>query len=717
MTRVIEGDRRQRLRSNAIDIEGVNGNLHQPNGTTSSVTEESLAPLLSVIKDSRGNFHERDYLTIFCLSKMLGREAATGSLASAMLLHLACLRHLSISQRRMNAITFGSQDQDACFKDFVAEFSDTARNVIEDDGWRQAMEGKEISYDLEDLVDGRLLRAVIHALGKKDLLSSLGPGSVWDDFENLCGALHSLCIEDTTLGEQMSFRTKANHEEYSKALGKSILPFSNPVFDKHLGSIHITVDTSSSVRHEQYLPTISKELSHWHNPKKLLDPKKVNPDGRPVTKWQNPLRSNQMYMAEMTAYAASLTNTKGKILTPEIISASAVKGSSGPSHVGKDPKAKKETKPKGPSKAEKENKSKGPSKADLIIAENKAKKDKVDSSRAFAAWDEVRKRIDKLEPESRYLEAGLYIDRLEDAKSEILLVDVEMYRLQALLHWWASFCKQGKKEEGYSTVALIWDIVRRLGSPKIEMTKAAAASISDVCSLLGLSRAELPLKPLDRPLSFKFQVPPPTSETLGIDISPREFQLLHCGPYMDRNTDASPDSRVPSFQPDRWQRQVLDELDANNSVFVVAPTSAGKTFISFYAMEKVLRNSNDDILVYVAPTKALVNQIAAEIQGRFRKTYPHAGHSVWAIHTRDYRINNPAGCQILVTVPHILQIVFRRYPIHSISANTNRCFWRRPMPSHGPQGCSVSSLTKYTRSVKLRTVLYGSSCYFWPLAK
>ena len=52
-----------------------------------------------------------------------------------------------------------------------------------------------------------------------------------------------------------------------------------------------------------------------------------------------------------------------------------------------------------------------------------------------------------------------------------------------------------------------------------------------------------------------------------------------------------------------------------------------------------------------------MNQIAAEIQARFKKSYKHAGKSVWAIHTRDYRINNPSGCQILVTVPHILQIM------------------------------------------------------------
>ena len=60
---------------------------------------------------------------------------------------------------------------------------------------------------------------------------------------------------------------------------------------------------------------------------------------------------------------------------------------------------------------------------------------------------------------------------------------------------------------------------------------------------------------------------------------------------------------------------------------------------------------------YVAPTKALVNQIAAEVQARFSKNLKHPGRSVWGIHTRDYRINNPTGCQVLVTVPHILQIM------------------------------------------------------------
>jgi hypothetical protein len=34
--------------------------------------------------------------------------------------------------------------------------------------------------------------------------------------------------------------------------------------------------------------------------------------------------------------------------------------------------------------------------------------------------------------------------------------------------------------------------------------------------------------------------------------------------------------------------------------------------------------------------------------------------TIWAIHTRDYRINNPYGCQILVTVPEVTPPLLRR---------------------------------------------------------
>ncbi|GAA5927004.1 uncharacterized protein JCM15063_000429 [Sporobolomyces koalae] len=142
----------------------------------------------------------------------------------------------------------------------------------------------------------------------------------------------------------------------------------------------------------------------------------------------------------------------------------------------------------------------------------------------------------------------------------------------------------------------------------------------------------------------------PLYDWMEIDEHPLEWQLRNLGEFMVRELDSKPDPRV-DFSPDAWQRDVLDKIDADESMLIVAPTSSGKTFISFAAMERVLRESDQGVVVYVAPSKALVNQVAAECFARFSKEV--AGQSLWAVHTGDYRVNNPQNCQILVTVPQV----------------------------------------------------------------
>lgn len=200
---------------------------------------------------------------------------------------------------------------------------------------------------------------------------------------------------------------------------------------------------------------------------------------------------------------------------------------------------------------------------------------------------------------------------------------------------------------------MVWNWLQHC-SKNSSVAPSVVQTLEKLIILVGMPKIALTSGAQTQKLSFSFDFKSfmPVSKLV---TEYRALQLEYGGPYMDRRFDSQPDDRV-RFEPDAWQRKVLDSIDANNSLLVIAPTSAGKTFISFYAMKKVLEESDDSVLVYVAPTKALVNQIAAEINAHYSKSYHgKQGKSVWAVYTRDARINNSTGCQILVTVPHVLQ--------------------------------------------------------------
>ncbi len=139
------------------------------------------------------------------------------------------------------------------------------------------------------------------------------------------------------------------------------------------------------------------------------------------------------------------------------------------------------------------------------------------------------------------------------------------------------------------------------------------------------------------------------------------FQMDVLGDYLVNERDKVEDNRSKIFTPDKWQVKFMDAIDKNESIIITAPTSSGKTYASFYAMEKVVKNWNSNsVLVYVSPTKALVNQTAYAIMDKFGHYKVQQNKTLCGVFTRDFK-NNLMSAKILVTVPECLKILIMNY--------------------------------------------------------
>ena len=601
---------------------------------------------------------EREHLTLLVIQRMTALDECSPDMASALLLHTALLSACPLSNRTFSKEFFnfsryhvnGLSLRRSAPK-FITRFAKEARVFLESEAWDQTMDDNSASCDVYDLIDGNLFMACLAVRCTKPV----------PRFQMLVNIANSMCSLHVSFAFEPPFqrdwekplkkkKTKGNAEPQAIARAKkwAVLPFKNAVFDAHLAPVRLEVEDNADGT-GGFPHRIFKELSHWHSSKKPLDSKARAARAAQAQKSSFfARRRNQRYMAEMTAYAGSLTNAVGKVLEPETV---VSKGK------GKSSAPKKEINPtaqKAPKNAKKGGRQ-------AIMEEQAAinsRKDAVAAEALFQGW---KTRCAEIESSTslaqKYEKAkGFYATLMIDNKKKPLRAEVQLYIVNLILQQWLKYCRADRKNEGLPQVALIYEATAYLSKLSVGITKTIVSSVKAAVTALGLNSVAMPTPMGDRKLAFSFVLSTPPAVDLSIAMSPQRFQLLHCGPYLARSFDAAPDNRV-GFEPDGWQRKVLDEIDAKHSLLVVAPTSAGKTFISFYAMKQVLESGDDDVLVYVAPTKALVNQIAAEVQARYSKKFSHAGKSVWAIHTRDYRINNPTGCQVLVTVPHILQIM------------------------------------------------------------
>ena len=251
------------------------------------------------------------FLSIITLSRILQKDPAFNDLALAFIIHTVLIEELHIS-RRQQTWTAMQENSSMHVNKFLSIFAGVSRRIMREDSWRQALMSKDVSCDIADLVDGRLFSRVVCQMAEGFKGTKLSP-RLASKVAVLTRALYSIC------GVQLHFDTYGNTSDsvimaaenlslQDESTGASVLPFSNRVFDKHLASISISV--SHSRQPEGQSARIFREASHWHNAKRRLDPKTALPVSD--REKSRALRKNQFFMAEMQAYAASLTNAAGR---------------------------------------------------------------------------------------------------------------------------------------------------------------------------------------------------------------------------------------------------------------------------------------------------------------------------------------------------------------------------------------------------------------------
>ena len=225
-------------------------------------------------------------------------------------------------------------------------------------------------------------------------------------------------------------------------------------------------------------------------------------------------------------------------------------------------------------------------KKDKIIQDNLLAQKRKKFDKEISGFEAYKSQLSSIKDK----EVAKYLCKLEEFanRSEVIALVVRMHCLETAVRGCAKSTRQKQ-------VYLIAQGILR--QHLAELTKEDRAKIAEAALGVGfpdLQSALLGLKVRSRADS-------------GAD-SAIYFQIEQVPEHLLRPVGNGADPRV-QFPPDKWQRLLLDVVDSGNSALVVAPTASGKTFISYYVMEMCLRAGDDDVVVYVAPTKALVNQV------------------------------------------------------------------------------------------------------------
>ncbi|XP_067847201.1 probable ATP-dependent RNA helicase DDX60 [Heptranchias perlo] len=426
-----------------------------------------------------------------------------------------------------------------------------------------------------------------------------------------------------------------------------LIPVNNPLVEEYAGAILKDLPTLS--RDSSVVTSLSEskefdKLLHWPSGKPLSDDYERTRASTFGEKSSDPLvrkrmlRSYQKLVRFHRFYGSTL---EGNITKNIITSAQGGTAAAAPKLTSVVSAKGKKLPPK--------------KKADIIAEENMRKKKEKEDLKQREQWTLISKSITKMIQENFDHGIKKLEEFLKKCSGDSVKLIAEMDVLESCFKIWVEHCQITESTKKNNDIA--GRVMKRIHNilDKYEklMEKNQLKQIATYLKELGFNKLAQSIPDIDqkpaRPKNSKKE------DKCAVGVEAARFQLQYMGQYLLRDERNDPDPRVTHFIPDTWQRELLDAVDNNESAVIVAPTSSGKTYASYYCMEKVLRDSDDGVLVYVAPTKALVNQVVATVYNRFNKTLPD-GMVVCGVFTRDYR-QDALNCQILITVPQCLEIL------------------------------------------------------------
>ena len=169
------------------------------------------------------------------------------------------------------------------------------------------------------------------------------------------------------------------------------------------------------------------------------------------------------------------------------------------------------------------------------MAANAASKQDELAKKVNQGWDTFRKGLEKeTDSVEKYKRVLAYLLRLSDAKREVIGAEVQFHLICFLVEKIAAVDSKSLQP---GLRALLWNSLRKLTGDKF-LTVEIAERLPQIIKFLDLPEIEVQKPGLHKKMVFDPELKlPPKQAQKQVDRG-LMFQLLHCGPYLDRNLNS-----------------------------------------------------------------------------------------------------------------------------------------------------------------------------------